>query len=736
MNKGKFYSDKCQEHNYSPELQKCIEDACKYCLDTVALKGSENDIEKSKHPIMMLGKIQSGKTRAFTGLMALAFDNQFDMVFILSKNSKALIEQTYKRMRREFKEFIYNNEVEVFNIMKNVIDDLTDYELDKKLIIIAKKEKRNLDKISKFISDYTIHQRKNCIIIDDEADTTGIGFSKSKDSDDTFDLRTVASKVNEIRGSLEGCVFVQVTATPYALYLQPEFDETDIKPIKPQKTVLVPSGNGYIGGEYYFLESKNDDHPGQYIYEPVSDDEHELISLKKDDRRRLKVEEILIRKDKLPVFKKGLVNFIIGGSVLRMANKNTHYSYVIHTATQKNSHIRLENITQEFFNQIKNRTPEIKSLIDDMVLESYNDIKKSVEAYGYTMPSLEGIKSSFYNAIDKDYISVTIVNDDNDVDKFLDEDNGELKLRTPFSIFVGGQVLDRGVTIPRMIGFYYGRNPKTMQQDTVMQHSRMFGYREKDWLSVTRFYTTKRIYENMTKITEIDVALREDIENGNFNEGIYFIQRKDDDFDDKGKIVPCSPSKILLSNIVLLRSSYRLLPVGFTPIARSYATKIVQKINNILLKIMNENEKGAILAPLNYAEEIIKLCYSAIKPDEGSERFISEDRFLTTMRYLTNGDKIHIIVRRNRRVTKYKNNGITYQNAPDTGHQSENELQIARSIAINKPVLMLIHQDGTAEGWNGSEFWWPILVTPKNIKKTIFAMPGPEGRIRTRFKVV
>ena len=76
---------------------------------------------------MMLGKIQSGKTKAFTGVMALAFDNNFDYVFILTKNSKALVEQTYKRMRNEFKSFIDNDEVDVSDIMK-LQDDLTSYE--------------------------------------------------------------------------------------------------------------------------------------------------------------------------------------------------------------------------------------------------------------------------------------------------------------------------------------------------------------------------------------------------------------------------------------------------------------------------------------------------------------------------------------------------------------------------------------------------------------------------------
>ena len=234
MEKGQYYESKIQEREsngsfkYNAELQECVEKTCSYCIATA---NSGDNEEKKNHPIMMLGKIQSGKTRAFIGLIALGFDNGFDMALILTKNSKALVDQTRKRMRSEFREAISNNDVDVFDIIK-MNDGLTDYELDKKIIIVAKKEKTNLDRISTFISTYTIEQRKNCLIIDDEADTTGIGFERVKDTEDEFDLRRVSSKVNEIRGSLDGCVFVQVTATPYALYLQPEFVATDeIKPM-------------------------------------------------------------------------------------------------------------------------------------------------------------------------------------------------------------------------------------------------------------------------------------------------------------------------------------------------------------------------------------------------------------------------------------------------------------------------------------------------------------------------
>lgn len=743
MEKGKYYLAKLREHNYQPELKKCIEDACQYCIDMTFSKSAEGIADKENHPIMMLGKIQSGKTRAFTGLMALAFDNRFDMVFILTKNSKALVQQTYKRMRREFNDFINDNEIEVFDIMK-VLEGLTDYELDKKIVIVAKKEKRNLDRISNFISDYTIHQRKYCLIIDDEADTTGIGFSKVKDSDDEFDLRTVASKVNEIRGSLDGCVFVQVTATPYALYLQPDFNENIIAPIKPKRTVLVPSSEGYIGGEYYFIKAKEDDHPAQYIFEPVSENENELVSDQKrkgkkskiDDRRSFKEEEILTYRDKLVTFKKGLMNFIVGGCVLRMNNKNSHYSYIIHTATQKSSHIKLESIAHEFFKQIKERNDNTTLIIGEMLKEAYYDIQKSVVAYCFNMPSYEDIEKACYHAIDRDYISVTIVNSDKDMDAILDEDNGELRLRSPFSIFVGGQVLDRGVTIPKMIGFYYGRNPNTMQQDTVMQHSRMFGYRKTDLLSVTRFYTTQRIYENMTRITEIDMALREDIESGKFSEGIYFIQKHvsnktdEDDQQIKDEIVPCSPDKIRLSNIVLLKPSSRLLPIGFTPISKTYASKISNEVTKRVAKLIDEKQKDAALVSLNELEPIINLLYSAIEPDEESARFVPVERFLTTLRYLTGDDKkIFLIVRRNRKVGKYKKNKTTYQDAPDT---RQDELSVARKVAIDRPALMLLHQDGTANGWNGSEFWWPVLLSPQNVKRIVFAMPESDGRLRIR----
>ena len=88
---------------------------------------------------------------------------------------------------------------------------------------------------------------------------------------------------------------------------------------------------------------------------------------------------------------------------------------------------------------------------------------------------------------------VQVVNSDEMMDELLNEDTGELKLDTAATIFIGGNILDRGVTIKNMLCFFYGRNPSNFQQDTVLQHARMYGARSKEDMAVTRLHTTSRI---------------------------------------------------------------------------------------------------------------------------------------------------------------------------------------------------------------------------------------------------
>ncbi|NOJ08292.1 hypothetical protein [Vibrio splendidus] len=92
------------------------------------------------HPGMLLGKIQSGKTKTFIAIMALGFDNEFEVVVVFTKGTKALATQTERRINDEFRPFIQNDELDVYDVMK-LPDNFTKWELKKKIVIVCKKQK-------------------------------------------------------------------------------------------------------------------------------------------------------------------------------------------------------------------------------------------------------------------------------------------------------------------------------------------------------------------------------------------------------------------------------------------------------------------------------------------------------------------------------------------------------------------------------------------------------------------
>ena len=713
ITQGLFFKQINEKNKYSIETKQCIENTVINLL--------ENDTSVSK-PGMLLGKIQSGKTRAFIGITAMAFDNDYDIAIVLTKGTRALAQQTYERLKKEFEDFKEDDVLQIFDIM-SMPDNLIDYELDQKLIFIVKKEVNNLRRLQKALFEtYPDLANKKVLIIDDEADFASIGFTKTKQ--EIYEINVIAGLIDHIRKELTSADFLQVTATPYSLYLQPEDLKIDgttktFKPVKPVFTELVPVPDAYIGGEYYFEESEENDSIASHIYEPISS--NELLILKKPDGRRFKLEEVLT-SNKINSLRHAIINFIVGGSIRRIQDKKTgvrqkKYSFIVHTEQAKAAHEWQETIVTEIKDQLKRILNQDPILLTDLIQESYEDLSTSLSLIESYIPSLEEVKYEVLTALRKDYLMITKVNSEKDITQLLD-DSGQLKLRAPLNIFIGGQILDRGITIGNLIGFYYGRNPKTFQQDTVLQHSRMFGYRPIEDLAVTRFYTTNDIYEVMKKIHEFDSSLRTAFENGGQDKGVVFIQK-----DDKNKIIPCSPNKILLSKTTALKPLKRLLPVGFQTGYKSYISKTITEIDQ-LIEGLSTSDEQPFLMDLDQAVTIIEQIKSTFSEDEGKQwddaAFISSMEFLANNTDSDNQGKVWCIVRKNRNIGRIRMDD-RYEDAPDTPKGQTSELRIAKQIATDIPALILLRQNGKEEnGWRGCPFWWPVLVTPANTKTTIF----------------
>lgn len=499
---GTFYAPfLSNEAMYGLKDRQCIES----CVEQLFRKETS-----SEHPGMLLGKIQSGKTKTFLAIMALAFDNEFDIAVVLTKGTKALTKQTVERVRRQFVANQERDQMQVYDIMA-MPPNLTGYELNQKLIIIAKKQHDNLERLAALMSEtHPELAERRILLIDDEADFASIGFKMTRA--EGLQVNRTTEQIDRLRGILARSSFLQVTATPYALYLQPEdmvVNGMEFRPVRPAFTVLVPVHDAYIGSDYYFERSQDEESIARYLFRPVSMDE--MTILKSQDRRRFKVEEALVHNG-VDMIRRAICTFIVGGIIRRIQDERAghtpkKYSFLIHTEASRASHAWQEQVVMTINDLLKEAARNGDPRLTELFSEAYAELSASQALVERETPPLDEVLEAARQAMLRDSLMITVVNSEREVEALLDSE-GQLRLRTPLNIFIGGQILDRGVTIANLIGFYYGRRPNVHQQDTVLQHSRMFGYRPVEDLAVTRFYTAPLIHEAMRRMHESDVAVR------------------------------------------------------------------------------------------------------------------------------------------------------------------------------------------------------------------------------------
>jgi hypothetical protein len=706
---GTFYPNyKAANTSFNPDTFTCAEDTVKELLSSTTT---------SEHPGMLLGKVQSGKTRTFISILAVAFDNGFDIAIILSKNSRALIEQTYKRLRGEFASFLDDGNLEIYDIM-HAPEKFGKFELESKLMFVAKKQTDNLERLIALFGDNPAMAGRRSLIVDDEADSASIGYTKKAG---LIEARKIALQISELRKAIQQSSFLQVTATPYSLYLQPTEIEVanvmEFKPTRPAFTKLVPVPSDYVGGDVYFGKSSRSesDTVESLIHHTV--DHREFDRLKKHDGRSFSLDEVLTTRS-LAGYRTAIVTFIVGGTIQRLNGKSAavkdkklRYSFLLHSEAGRDAHNWQETLTKRIVSELEAAAVGKTKIFSDLVTAAYEDLAKSLRLDGKPVPSVTEILSATAVALEDEYITITKVNSDDDVAALLD-DTGQLKLRSPLNIFLGGQVLDRGVTLANLIGFYYGRRPNKFQQDTVLQHSRMYGYRRPD-LAVTRFYTSKAIRYAMAQMEEFDASLRATVEAGG-DRAIQFIRKAAN-----GTIVPCSPNKILVATTQTLRPHKRILPIGFQSGYRTGANgigKAIEALDERIEKLCGFNSAKPTLVNLDVAVSLLGQIEPTLEFPEGDAPPFDWDAAKAALTHLSqqaaqlaDRGKVFLWAANGRNSSRLasESSHATYIETPDS---ERTEGQIAKAYAVNQPILFLLRQNGAEEkGWRGTPFYWPVI---------------------------
>jgi hypothetical protein len=704
-----FYARLRSRRNDDEQLSACIERVVKQ-LEEVSTT--------SDQPGILLGRIQSGKTRGFVGVIARAFDRGFEVAIVLTKGTKTLSAQTVARLRADFEDFIDEDEFLVFDIMKPP-GRLTKGELNRKLVLVAKKQTDNLRRLIEFVtSEHPLLQKRRTLLIDDEADLASIRFIRRR-GQDNLEQGRIAEQMDDLRRILERIAFLQVTATPYSLYLQPEtYDASSqtnyvFKPKKPAFTELLPIHSGYVGGNDYFGTFDESD-PRSRLFVKVEAGEQD--ALRRADQRRISLERVLDSPNTIGL-RRAISTFVLAVCVRRWqqaqaSERKRKYSMIIHNDTQKAAHAWQEQVIEWIFRAMIQSAISDADALKPMFDAAYEDIESSVLADRGRMPPRPEAFSMFVEAFQSEDVVREKVNSDRDVLALLDE-KAELKLRTPFNIYVGGNILDRGITVPNLISFYYGRNPKTMQADTVLQHSRMYGNRDPRDLAVTRFYTSQDVHDRLYTINEFENTLREAFQSGAHDQGVIFIQT-----DSTGAVRPCAPNKILFSNVASVRPNGLYLPTGFQVRSSSQIKKAQRRIDALIPENIRDRQKYAEI-DRGTAFEIIDACEESLEvPDETFDWAAMRGllKYFAEVKDDSDG-KILVLAETGRRLQREKSGDKSGLSILGTALR-----RVVLDPVRSKPALVLLQQEGTRElGWSGHPFWWPILAAPATAEPCVFA---------------
>ena len=756
VNEDEYVFGTMAAHNkfMTPEKEKVVREM----TDQLMMEG-----ENATQPCLLLGKVQCGKTDTFLSIMGLCFDRGIDVAVVMTKGTNTLTKQTIERLNKDFRFFkndgTYGQKVVIY--IYDILDlykrgGLSDYQLNdpaNKFIIVCKKENTNLKDLIELFENSEILRRKKVLVCDDEADFASRAYYQRKGE---LSLLRIAEHIEKFVTLPAFCRYMQITATPYSLYLQPDGtvqlrDGQEASPWLPRYTGLVPIHDKYIGGKQYYVDSQEgeiDDegifHPANMygcLYQPVDQICIDILSARNEFYL-----ESRAHSENLDSLNFAVVSYLFAAAVRtiqtkKKSNKKYYSSCLIHCEINKHKPAWQEELITEIIEDIKQaflHKANSDLHILDLESDAYESLKLSNELgnrqglINEKFPTFAEVEAEVKRILEYNDYTINVVNSEEPgkVATMLN-DKGQLRLEQALNFFIGGSILDRGITIDNMLCFFYGRDPKKFQMDTVLQHARMYGARDKEDMACTRFFTTPDIYDVLKTMNVFDDYLyqylkahRDTVQTDDFTSMVIGYDKR---------ISPSAQNKYTPANTKVLKPYQRTYPVGFQTIEPTENNKLTKKIEEILQHAVEgkkANEDGFYLVHYNDVVEILSLIresytYATEYNNVGLEWDIND--MVTPLEHLTydTDGMVLVTVRGDRNLSRERENIFDkrgrFIDAPEAG----GEIKIDKKNAIDRPVLVLLKQNGSKDlGWRGTAFYWPVLTTPQNMNAGIFTVNG------------
>ena len=475
--------------------------------------------EKKEIALLVLGKIQSGKTANLLGTVAWAVDRKVSLAVIFTGVTEALNDQTAKRINKDLVNKLDEQYVKVFQVptkssgdsYDKLLQDLTKWITRRSTesieglirpipVLVTLKNPSRVKTLHALIEalQETFGNELVSLLIDDEADqaSQNAGARKRK-------ITPTYAAISALRQLDSRNILLSYTATPQAVLLTERNGR-----LRPNYCVTVEPRTNYFG-----LETAVGD---AFI------------------NNRVEVHDWDKKPSEMPASPKSLrdalIRFACSGWV-RFFAPQTFYSsgsltgemldkqlkslqMLVHESGSQKEHRKvyefvnweLERLTEGLVNAISGAlTP---SQFEDLIEEWSVGLEGIRQAAASDLR--EAISPTIDNAFFKQILNllddstVLVVNSDPDRpgpadDIPIDDDVWQ---QSKMWVLIGGDILGRGLTIPQLSTTYFLRHAKSPNFDTVSQQMRFCGYRS-NYSQFTHIFAqgqTLGIFEVMNEI--------------------------------------------------------------------------------------------------------------------------------------------------------------------------------------------------------------------------------------------
>lgn len=472
---------------------------------------------------LLLGEVQSGKTANYLGLLNKALDYGYRVIIVIGGHTNELRRQTQQRFDTDLlgidSEYIDDNipdskvpRIGICRINPELQTTVMttvrgDFDSKKKTagitwinssiptVFVIKKNATLISNVANYIRQQAGANKLDIplVVIDDESDwgTPNTGTET--------DPTRVNKEIRRLLDSSSRSSYLGITATPFAnIFIDHDAanEEAGLDLFPKDYIRVLPAPSNYFGIFSYFSKS----HAG--LRHSVDDCTEVLPIVHKSNHA----------VEAMPAsLQAAMISFLLGTSIRRLRSKNlTAASMLVNVSRFNLIQSQIYDFVSEYLGTLRERVlsefkrqPSERSPLYQEILKVWTSEYKDQDSFAWA-----DVAEKLFEIIPEFRVelvnSKTVASRDKRRKLLTKEQRLEEDLLP--TIFVGGDVLSRGLTLDGLQVSYFVREPRTL--DTLMQMARWFGYRP-GYDDLARIWIPEQTADDFAWAAEVILELRE-----------------------------------------------------------------------------------------------------------------------------------------------------------------------------------------------------------------------------------